>query len=373
MSELLGKIRERAGKKPDLKFICVHGLCGWGSYDLFNKAVPYWGFFEGNIVKYLCEQGYDCYSASVDPYGSAWDRACELYAQLAGTVVDYGVEHSSRSKHGRFGKDYSKDPLIKDFKHSKIVLIGHSFGGATVRLFSELLINGSETERKATKAKDLSDFFKGGHKDTIFSIVTLAAPTNGTTAYNLYDDLMYDFKDVDVPEEYHGKNLLFEGMDLRDKTLKSEWDTADYDMHIDNALELNSRISTFEDIYYFSYPCCSTFTDENGHCLPDTRVTTAFFLLPAYYMSNYSGVTKGGVVIDDSWHPNDGLVNVVSARAPFGEPAVDFEEGMTIKTGIWHVMPTVTGDHMHLMGGTRKPVNVKPFFVDLLDMIIALE
>ena len=144
-------------------------------------------------------------------------------------------------------------------------------------------------------------------------------------------------------------------------------------MHIDNALELNSRISTFEDIYYFSYPCCSTFTDENGHCLPDTRVTTAFFLLPAYYMSNYSGVTKGGVVIDDSWHPNDGLVNVVSARAPFGEPAVDFEEGMTIKTGIWHVMPTVIGDHMHLMGGTRKPVNVKPFFVDLLDMITALE
>ena len=373
MSELVEKAKLGLKRKSKLKFICVHGLCGWGSYNLLNKAVPYWGFFEGSIVKHLTEQGYECYSASVDPYGSAWDRACELYAQLAGTKVDYGKEHSSHSKHGRYGKDFSKDPLVKDFFDSEIVLIGHSFGGATVRMFSELLINGSEAERKATDPADLSGFFKGGHKDMIFSIVTLAAPTNGTTAYCLYDDLMFDFKNADVPKEYHGKNLLFEGMELRNTALKSEWDTADYDMHIDNALELNSRISTFEDVYYFSYPCCSTFTDEDGHCLPDTRVTTSLFLLPVYYMCNYNGVTKGGVVIDDSWHPNDGLVNVVSARAPFGEPAVDFEKGMEIKTGIWHVMPTVVGDHMHLMGGTRKPVNVKPFFVDLLDMIIALE
>ncbi len=32
-------------------------------------------------------------------------------------------------------------------------------------------------------------------------------------------------------------------------------------MHIDNALEMNRRISTLKDVYYFSVPCCFT---QNG-------------------------------------------------------------------------------------------------------------
>ncbi|MDD7534311.1 MAG: hypothetical protein SPK18_10350 [Treponema sp.] len=43
-------------------------------------------------------------------YFCAWDKACELYAQLTGLVTDYGVEHFARCGHLRYGRadyDYS--------------------------------------------------------------------------------------------------------------------------------------------------------------------------------------------------------------------------------------------------------------------------
>ena len=74
--------------------VFVHGLMGWGSYDAQYKLMPYWGMFAGDLMKKLNRDGFDCYAASVSGTASAWDRACELYAQLTGTVVDYGKSHS---------------------------------------------------------------------------------------------------------------------------------------------------------------------------------------------------------------------------------------------------------------------------------------
>lgn len=371
--DIMHKFRA-SDSKTDLKFVFVHGLSGWGSYDLIDKAVPYWGFFGGNVIKFLNENGYDCYGASVDPYGSAWDRACELYAQLAGKVVDYGAEHCSRSHHERFGADFTSKPLMQDFENSRIVLVGHSFGGATVRLFSELLRNGSEEEKAATDPEDLSDFFKGGHEDKIFALITLAAPTNGTTAYDLYDDVTFNLESVVLPKDFVARNWMKESF-RRDNRHKAIWDYADYDMHIDHAMALNSRISTFDNIYYFSYPCCSSIRNMEGHIVPDRNYTAEMFLLTAYYMCYYTGHTAGGMEIGEEWQPNDGLVNEISAKAPFGEPCEDYKEGMEVRTGVWYVMPTITGDHMHLMGGVtpHTSVNIRPFFTRLLDGIIALD
>ena len=126
-----------------LTYIFVHGLAGWGSYDAAYKRMPYWGMLGGDLTAYLQNEGYDAYAASVAPNGSAWDRACELYAQLAGTVTDYGKAHSERCGHERFGPDFTGRPLIPDWTSGKkLVLLGHSFGGATIRLFSEILANG---------------------------------------------------------------------------------------------------------------------------------------------------------------------------------------------------------------------------------------
>ena len=39
------------------KYVFVHGLSGWGSYDFQYKIMPYWGMFGGDLMKYLEKHG----------------------------------------------------------------------------------------------------------------------------------------------------------------------------------------------------------------------------------------------------------------------------------------------------------------------------
>ena len=234
--------------------VFVHGLAGWGSYEWYDDFMPYWGMFGGDLMQYLNARGFECYSASVDPTGSAWDRACELYAQLTGTVTDYGEEHSKRCRHARYGEDFSSDPLIDEWSaEEKINLLGHSFGGATVRLLAELMANGSEAERKAS-GDDVSDLFTGGKGDWIYSVTALAAPHNGTTAYLIREAIL---KDINATAEERAviAMLTVATAPHLDRALS---DSAEYDMDIDHAMAMNKNISTLENVYYFSYPCSVT-------------------------------------------------------------------------------------------------------------------
>lgn len=358
----------RKTAQTDIKYVFVHGLAGWGSYDAVNEFFPYWGLSGGSIIRYLNNHGYESYAASVDPDGSAWDRACELYAQLTGTRVDYGAVHSQKAGHERFGTDYTGRALMKNFDTSRIALIGHSFGGATIRLFSEILKDGSEEERAGTAEDDLSPFFKGGG-DNLVAIVTLAAPTNGTTAYDMNEDVSFDPSTISIPEEYEKSSEALSRRTGIESDGRADYDYASYDMHIDNALALNERISTFDDVYYFAYPCVSTIEDGNGGYDPDPDITEDIFMKRAIYMSKYTGTTKGGFVIDSAWQPNDGLVNAISAGAPFGAPQEKYDDSSQLLPGRWYVMPVFTGDHMSLQGGLTKKVNVKPFYRNLAELI----
>ncbi len=359
-------------KRSDVKFIFVHGLSGWGSYDAQYEYFPYWGTSHGDVIRYLNEKGYESYAASVDPKGSAWDRACELYAQLTGTRVDYGAAHSKKAGHERFGRDYSGNALVEDFEGSKFVLLGHSFGGVTVRLFSEILRNGAEEEIAATDPTELSGFFKGGSGDGLLAVVTLAAPTNGTTAYDLYEDESFDVSKIEVPEEYIEKSKAMSNVSTPVYDGRELWDYASFDMHIDNALAINETITTFEDVYYFAYPCASTRVRDDGLLEPDPAITESLFMKGSTYMSRYTGTTAGGFYVDESWQQNDGLVNTVSAGAPIGAPSADYVEGRAPTPGIWNVMPVTVGDHMSLQGGLTKRVNVKPFYLKLVQMLSGL-
>ena len=66
-----------------------------------------------------------------------------------------------------------------------------------------------------------------------------------------------------------------------------------------------------------------------------------------------------------------GLVNTVSAMAPAGAPSAVYSEEELLP-GIWYVMPTYRGDHMSLQGGMTKHNNIRPFYMELLEMIDAL-
>ncbi len=356
--------------KNTIRYIFVHGLSGWGSYDDAYRRMPYWGMRGGDLMQFLQRQGFACYAASVAPAGSAWDRACELYAQLSGTKVDYGEAHSSKNRHARFGKDYSGNPLIPEWgPETRLVLLGHSFGGVTARLLSELLANGDPVER-ASGSDDLSPLFAGGMGNRVRSIVTLAAPTNGTTAYDLFSDPSFQPEQVRTPWWSRPFAAMMAKGTKGKPDGRDERDFAGYDMHIDRALELNRQISTLPHVYYFSVPCSYTSLQEDGTQRPKRKMEPHMVKMSCQ-IGAYAGKTQAGTVIDSTWRENDGLVNTISAVAPMGAPFRQLDRACIVP-GIWNVLPVYDGDHMALQGGLVRKHDIRGFYLDLLNMIDAL-
>lgn len=350
-----------------LTYIFVHELSGWGSYDSRYRAMPYWGMRGGDLMAFLNSKGYPCYEASVSPTGSAWDRACELYAQLAGTRTDYGKAHSAEYRHERFGPDFTGRPLIPSWDtQTRLVLLGHSFGGVTVRLLAALLARGDAGEREAGEP-DLSPLFVGGMGDRVRGVVTLAAPSNGTTAYDLFLDPSFDPGRVRVPAWSKGLAQLM-SLGTKPRTDgRDPRDYADYDMEIDHALALNKRIGIQPEVYYFSVPCGFTEAQPDGAHRP-RRGMEPLFVLRSCQIGAYAGKTPGGFPLDERWRENDGLVNTISARAPFGAPAKDLDRA-AVEPGIWNILPTHPGDHMALQGGLTHRHDIRDFYLGLLRLI----
>lgn len=347
--------------------VFVHGFSGWGEYDLFNRFFPYWGVNNGDLMKYLSARGFECHAASVSPSASAWDRACELYAQLTGTRTDYGEAHSKRCKHDRYGKDYSDNPLIDEWNaENKINLFGHSFGGATVRLLAHLMANGDSDEKST--GNNVSPLFEGGKADLIYSVVTLSAPHNGTSSYNIQQELDSD-PNASVQEKMLAQTIL--GIGNATAGTRTEDDTAIYEMSIDNALALNEKISTVDGIYYFSFACDGTVRGDDGICRPDDGIISGMYLVAANRICSYTGTTANGYVIDERWQANDGLVNTYSALAPLGAPSADFDKD-NIQTGVWNIMPIQKGNHTTLQGGMTDYFNCRIFYVDFLSFLNSL-
>lgn len=354
----------------NIKYVFIHGLSGWGSYDENHKWMPYWGMRNGDLMEFLAKRGYDSYAASVSPNGSAWDRSCELYAQITGTVTDYGEVHSRENSHGRFGKDYSERALVPDWDDdSVLVLIGHSFGGTTARLFADLMENGCEEERKATPESELSPLFRGGMTGRIRSIVTLASPINGTSAYDISRDPDFDPKTVKAPWWSNVLSRLTSGRLKTGRYDRERKDYADYEMHIDQARRLNERIRTLPGIYYFSVPFSSTKKQKDGIYRP-VRMEP-FLVKSSCKLGVYKGFTREGTPVDEKWRENDGLVNTFSEKAPFNAPSKPFERE-NIPKGIWNVFPVKEGDHMWPQGGMLHKHDIADFYLDLLGMINAL-
>ena len=348
----------REGWNSNYGFVFVHGLSGWGHYDPQNSIIPYWGMKNGSLMKKLRKEGFAAYDASVDPYGSAWDRTCELYAQLTGSVTDYGAEHSARCGHERFGKDFSKEPLVPRWsKEHKLNLLGHSFGGVTIRLLAHLMAEGSQAERDATPEGQLSPLFAGGHADWIHSITAIAAPHNGTSAYHISGEKEREKFD---PGE----------SGIKDKRVA--YDIASYDMHIQNAAEINGWLKTLDSVYYFSFPCSMTRLAADGTQEPEEAITEKMLLQSSRKMGAFEGTTADGFSLGREWQENDGLVNTISAKAPDFAPSQEFIAGTdasAIRKGIWYVMPTHRGSHMSLIGGYSIKNDVTGFYLVHLDRI----
>ena len=381
-------------------YVFVHGFLGWGRDEGINDDIPYWGATSCNLIKNIKDEGYECYAASVGPLSSNWDRACELYAQLTGTRVDYGEAHSQQHNHARYGRTYDK-PMFKNWGKkdkngliNKVNLIGHSFGGNTVRLLQGLLESGAPEEVKASGKKNVSPLFKGGKGDWVNTVVTICSPNNGTTLKYIIEELhlvklaftvallwagffgrspvngyfdfhLEQFGLTDIPEGNVTAVDLFRAMSL---VMNAEYDNVAYDLSPEGAKDLNNRIGISDDVYYFSY----AFTTTKEVPLIKTHATipsTLFILIPfGDMMGTYKKNRSTDYPIDEQWLENDGLVNLISAKYPFDDPHMDYNP-KKVKTGIWNVMPVSTGDHGNAIGIGVSEEQTMEFYNGMIDMI----
>ncbi len=402
---------DEANPEDDYPFVFVHGLMGWGDRSMLDPILPYWGMTTGNLMNYLTTKGYESYAAQVGPLSGAWDRACELYAQLTGTTVDYGAAHSAAKGHDRYGITYDK-PLFEGWSaQKKVNLIGHSFGGATTRLFLELLANGSADEVAAAKAAGtkVSPLFEGGKGDWVYSLTAVAAPHNGTTFIETCDistkvvtDFIYNFgatlglsnlKGIyDLQLEHFGISRQDNETDiqylirvLNSNDFMSHNDNAIYDLTIDNALKINDGIEMQNNVYYFSV--CGDATHQSAVSENEIPNTNMFALLKPFATmmgKYYDKSTDGGVYIDKTWLPNDGMVNVVSGLYPLNSQlkcvksdgtqafvVCDGYNNQDYAKGIWNVMPTQPYDHLSIVGGilSNTVSNTHHLYLEMINRV----
>jgi triacylglycerol lipase len=335
--------------------IFVHGLFGFGPKELgdFN----YWG------TAFKVPSPLKRFEASVGPLSSAHDRACELAAQIKGTVVDYGSTHSAAHGHSQHGVDFTGRGFLLEWnEHNPLHLIGHSLGSQTCRCLQYLLeqdfwgwgstnrwvcslsaISGSSNGSIATY------FFGAEEKTGLISRSDGIAPilrllelytyfTNGLL------EKIYDFN------LHHWGYTRQDGEDLINylkRVAKSrflwESDNGLFSATLQGAYRDNGLWSTFPKTYYFS-----TITEQtlpiwfNGYHYPSPLIHPALYRTAVYI--GRKKFTQPPIPIrkfnSSEWWENDGLVSTVSQMFPHtngkhpvgGEftsttPANDFKKG----------------------------------------------
>lgn len=396
--EYNGKLYDLSNEYP---WVFVHGMGGWGpDYE----EMPYWGGWaesEGNVIEMYNSLGVEAYAATVGPFNSAWDRACELYAQLTGTVVDYGEEHSKKHNHDRYGYDYTDNCLMSEpwDCESPINLVGHSFGGPAVRLFASLMAYGDDAEISST-GENTSSLFKGGHEKCIHAVVTFSGVHNGSPIANLVYDtngmmtligafanligalsgsefLMWDLQlghfGLTPTKEQEKASFSWE----RIANFAATGDNCGYDMTLRGAKELNEKIKLSPYTYYYSYSTISTKETAVGTQMPIPS-NFALFYLTSVYIGTLEGKTIDGVYMDKNWAINDGIVPLASALYPSNnaDTAKCYEDsialGEEIETGRWYYMTPTTGfDHFDYCGTIDYPTSFEDFYYTLVETINA--
>lgn len=170
-----------------------------------------------------------------------------------------------------------------------------------MRMLVSLLEFGSEEERAATPAGELSPLFEGGHGEWVKSLTAISAPHDGTTFTHAFPKLMvgvtygvlalgsvigntgansvYDFHMeqwglTEVPGNLTYARNMFNIKAIR-KIVKSK-DNVFADLRIDQAMDMNRDIKTSPNVYYFSVAGNGTKPVGDGTYVRDKIMIFAF-------------------------------------------------------------------------------------------------
>lgn len=360
--------------------VLLHGICGWGRDEMFGYR--YWGGL-GDTQTYLNLYGYKTYTASVGPLSSNWDRAVELYYNIAGGKVDYGAAHSLKHGHNRYGETYTG--FYKQWSATnKVHFLGHSLGGASPRLLIQLLENGDPAEMAyvpSGKEAPTSDLFKGNRKNWVASLTSIAGVQNGALTVDsgyFREDLMKLVLGVGLVGGIGLEKNTFYNFDLGhwglqrqknesvkayfdrvfDKSNKAGgpkstqfWESKDncmYDMKVTTVQKQNELLKSSPNVYYASYTVNDTKKQSNGNWTPSPFMNL-LFKLESFNIGKTNADLPMGF---ESWRPNDGLVSVVSSQYPLGHDYVlmNPKDRRLAPKGVWDVHPTIEGqDHLSIV------------------------
>lgn len=315
--------------------VFVHGLLGWGPKEL--GEIPYWG--------QALEQFKDDFSvheASCGPVSSFHDRACEVFAQIKGTKVDYGEQHSKDEHHSRYSDNFTGNAFVANWsEENPVILIGHSAGAQTCMQLQQLLaehywncgsnarwieaivciagvINGSTLPYMLGCDKH-TGLLSGSVGNFIGNAVQIVAMAAGGSVENIYD---FDL-DQWVGEGKTGNyKALIAALD-NSHFAKGE-ENLGFDLSLQGGLKANQKFRTDRDTYYLSIVTGQTRKGWlTNNQFPELRMNP---LLGA--SAFYQGVTVdfdqppipgwgSGDLTIEKWKENDGAVSSVSQRYPF--------------------------------------------------------
>ncbi len=348
----------------DYPIVLLHGFAGWGPDEMLGYN--YWGGLD-DLEEYLNSRGHPAMTATVGPFSSNWDRACELYAYIKGGTVDYGKAHAAEHGHDRYGRTFEGIYPEWDADHP-IHILGHSMGGQTMRVLVQLLEEGSPEERAQTPASELSPLFLGGTADGgsgwVMSATSLATPHDGTTLTDHVTSLIPMSQDIlaAVSAAADGNGVYDFKLDQWGLTRRSgeSWDqfadrvwnsglwedTKDlciWDLSRPGAEDLNSWVEAAPEVYYFSISNECTY-----------RGFFSFKYYPRFYMNPALQPLALTMGHNDSWslRETDGVVNTASMDGPeLGSSDAIVEYDGTAEKGVWNHLGVQHGwDHLAIVG-----------------------
>lgn len=373
--------------------VLLHGFAGFGRSEMLGYK--YWGGLtdlQTQIQSKYSDQ--KVVTAVVGPFSSNWDRAVELFYQIKGGCVDYGMLHANNAGHLRKPEDYYHNgrtcfPGLYpqwDANHP-VHIVSHSMGGQTARMLVQMLAdNGAPTNPGL--------FPYAVNASWVKSVTTIATPNDGTTlAYRVLDwvpvaqqlvagiaglasatgaDRIYDFKldqwyvGAQAPGESHADYMRrVMGWPLWNSGIK---DLAPYDLSPAGAMEENHWVKDHPNVYYFSVSTKASYSGPiTGWSYPnlDANPLIAAFAGPGF-MGNYTRDSRPFPPVSDAtWWPSDAVVNTVAQKAPswamnaagqvYARPVNirDISGGGAPQPGAWNWKGLMGGyDHFDITGWT---------------------